>query len=121
MYLKSPISQFNAQESRTPTGIPWAFLFALKVLANLRYRQKEHGFFMPANNIEDIHIGQMIRAELKAQGRTMKWFSEAIHRDYSVVHKMLKRESIDLAMLVRISKLLNHDFLRDISEAMAIT
>jgi len=70
---------------------------------------------------EEIHIGQMIRAELKAQGRTMRWFSEAIHRDYSVVHKMLKRESIDLAMLVRISKLLNHDFLRDISEAMAIT
>lgn len=73
---------------------------------------------MPANNKDEIHIGKMIRAELKAQGRTIRWFSEAIHRDYSVVHKMLKRESIDLAMLVRISKLLNHDFLHDVSEMM---
>ena len=76
---------------------------------------------MPANNIEDIHIGQMIRTELKAQGRSVRWFSEAIHRDYSDVHKMFKRESIDLAMLIRISRLLHHDFLREISEAMAMT
>ena len=69
-------------------------------------------------NQEEIHIGRMIRAELRAQGRTVRWFSEAIHRDYSVVHKMLKRDSIDLAMLIRISKLLNHDFLLDVSEIM---
>ena len=78
---------------------------------------KVHDLFMSINQ-EEIHIGSMIRAELRAQGRTVRWFSEAIHRDYSVVHKMLKRESIDLAMLIRISKLLNHDFLLDISKIM---
>lgn len=60
----------------------------------------------------------MIRAELKAQGRTVAWLADAIHRDYSDVFKMFKRDSIDLAMLIRISKLLNHDFLRDVSETM---
>ena len=62
----------------------------------------------------------MIRAELKAQGRSIAWFADAIHRDYSDVFKMFKRNSIDLDMLIRISKLLNHDFLRDISEAMMV-
>ena len=60
----------------------------------------------------------MIRAELRAQGRTVRWFAESIHRDYSDVFKMFKRASIDLALLLRISKVLNHDFLRDISEIM---
>ena len=69
---------------------------------------------MPTNT-QEIHIGRMIRAELKAQGRTVVWFAEAIHRDRSDVHKMFKRESIDLAMLIRISQILNHDFLRDVS------
>lgn len=69
-------------------------------------------------NTEEIHIGQMIRAELKAQGRTVVWFAEAIHRDRSDVHKMFKRASIDLDMLIRISRILNHDFLHDISARM---
>ncbi len=60
----------------------------------------------------------MIRAELRAQGRTVRWFAESIHRDYSDVFKMFKRATIDLSLLIYISKVLNHDFLRDISEIM---
>lgn len=65
-----------------------------------------------------IHIGNMIKAELTRQGRTMTWFAESIHSDRSNTYKMLKRESIDLALLMYISELLHYDFLRECSEAL---
>ena len=69
-------------------------------------------------NMGDIHIGRMIQAELRAQGRSVTWFASAIHRERSDIYKMFKRPSIDLDMLIRISELLHHDFLKDCSEAM---
>ena len=68
----------------------------------------------------DIHIGRMIQAELKAQGRSVTWFSGAIHRERSDVYKMFKRPSIDTDMLVRISKLLRHDFFRNFSNGISM-
>lgn len=70
--------------------------------------------------MKSIHIGNMIRAELKAQGRTITWFAKAIHTDRSNVYKMLGKESIDLKLLFRISTLLHHNFLHDCSEALEI-
>lgn len=66
----------------------------------------------------DFHIGNMIQAQLKVQGRTMTWFANAIHYDRSNVYKMLKHETIDLVLLMRISELLNYDFLHDCSNAL---
>ena len=68
----------------------------------------------------DIHIGRMIQAELKAQGRTVTWFASAIHRERSDVYKMFKRPSIDTDMLVHISKLLLHDFFRNFSNGISM-
>ena len=65
-----------------------------------------------------FHIGNMIRAQLKEQGRSMTWFADAIHADRSNVYKMLKRETIDLVLLMKISELLNYDFLHDCSAAL---
>ena len=66
-----------------------------------------------------FHIGNMIQAQLKEQGRTMTWFADAIHCDRSNVYKMLRRETIDLILLMKISELLNYDFLHDCSNALA--
>lgn len=60
----------------------------------------------------------MIHNELKAQGRTITWFANAIHSDRSNVYKMLKRDSIDLALLYKISQLLHHDFFLDYSDLL---
>ena len=60
----------------------------------------------------------MIRAELKAQGRTVTWFAKTIHTDRGNVYKILNKDTIDLQLLVRISKLLHHNFLRDYSKAI---
>ena len=66
-----------------------------------------------------FHIGNMIQEQLKEQGRTITWFADAIHCDRSNVYKMLKRETIDLVLLMKISELLNYDFLHDCSNALA--
>lgn len=68
--------------------------------------------------MESIHIGNMIRSELIAQGRTITWFANAIHTHRGNVYKILNKESIDLKLLVRISTLLHHNFLLDCSRAM---
>ena len=65
-----------------------------------------------------VHIGNMIKAELTRQGRSMTWFAEAIHSDRSNTYKMLKRESIDLVLLMQISELLHYDFLYECSQVL---
>ncbi|MBR5911087.1 MAG: hypothetical protein IKZ55_03815 [Bacteroidales bacterium] len=99
-------------------------LFGYRVMQSLQADENEFTtlFFAKSNiyyriamAVKKIHIGNMIRAELVRQGRTMTWFSEAIHSDRSNAYKMLKRESIDLAVLMNISELLHYDFLKECS------
>ena len=70
--------------------------------------------------MKDINIGKDIREELKRQGRSVIWFAAAIHTDRSNTYKMLKKRSIDLELLMQISELLQHDFLKDCSEKLEI-
>lgn len=70
--------------------------------------------------MKDINIGQDIREVLKRQGRSVVWFAEAIYSDRSNTYKMLKKRSIDLELLMQISELLQHDFLKDCSEKLEI-
>lgn len=53
---------------------------------------------------------------MKAQGRTVTWFATAINTTRTNVYKILSKESIDLKLLIRISKLLHHDFLSECSK-----
>jgi hypothetical protein len=80
-------------------------------------RNKFHAFFMQSSQMDSLHIGNMIRAELKAQGRTVTWFAKAIHTTRTNVYKIMDKESIDLKLLIRISKLLHYDFLSECSKA----
>lgn len=70
--------------------------------------------------MKDINIGEDIRNVLKRQGRTVAWFADAIHSDRSNTYKMLKKRSIDLKLLMEISELLQHDFLKECSEKLEI-
>ena len=70
--------------------------------------------------MQEIHIGEDIRKELKRQERSVVWFADAIHSDRSNTYKMLKKKSIDLELLMQISELLQHDFLKDCSEKLEI-
>lgn len=59
---------------------------------------------------KDIHIGLMIRQELKYQRRSVAWLAEQVGCDASNAYKILKKKSIDTQQLMRISQILNKDF-----------
>lgn len=66
--------------------------------------------------MKDVHIGQMIQKELIRQGRTVNWFAKEVFCEKSNIYKMFKRKSIDMAQLMRVSEVLQHNFLKDCYE-----
>ena len=66
--------------------------------------------------MKDVHIGQLIQEEMNLQGRNVTWLAKGIFCEKSNVYKMFKRKSIDLAQLMKVSEVLNHNFLKDCYE-----
>lgn len=66
-----------------------------------------------------IHIGKLIEAELHRQERSVTWFAGKLCCDRTNVYSIFKRESIDTALLLRISKVLHHNFFRYYTDSMA--
>lgn len=66
--------------------------------------------------MKDIHVGNMIKKELKKQGRSVNWLAKEIYCEKSNIYKMFNRKSIDLGQLMLISNVLQHNFLRDCFE-----
>ncbi len=65
-----------------------------------------------------LHIGQLISEELRRQERTPAWLAAHIGCDRTNAYKILKRASIDTALLARVSTALRHDFFRDLSACL---
>lgn len=65
--------------------------------------------------LKTIHLGTMIKRELKAQGRSVVWLARMINMERTSIYKIFERNSIDVGLLVRISLVMNHDFFQDIS------
>ena len=63
--------------------------------------------------MEEFHIGKLIQAELKAQGRTVTWFAKHIHCDRTNAYKIFNNSHIDTELLFRISQVLGHNFMLD--------
>jgi len=59
-----------------------------------------------------IHIGNIIEQVFRDQGRSPSWLAKQLHCDRTNVYNIFKRESIDTALLVRISNILQHNFLK---------
>ncbi len=57
-----------------------------------------------------VHIGKLIEEELHKQERSVTWFAKKLCYERTNVYSIFKRESIDTALLVRISKILHHNF-----------
>ena len=64
------------------------------------------------------HIGQLIRDELKQQGRTVTWLAKAINCDRTNIYNIFERESIDTNLLARISKALNRNFFETLTQEL---
>lgn len=53
-----------------------------------------------------IHIGNLIRDELRRQGHTNQWLADQLSMDRSTVQRLFNKPSIDTQQLLRISKVL---------------
>lgn len=65
-----------------------------------------------------VHLGNMIKRELKAQGRSVSWLARTIHMERSSIYKIFDRDSLDVGLLIRISIVMDHDFFLDVSKKM---
>ncbi len=59
-----------------------------------------------------IHIGSLIREELRRQGHTNEWLAERIHVHPRTVQKIFLKSTIDTQQLYFISQVLGVDFFR---------
>ncbi len=63
-----------------------------------------------------MHIGEKIKEVIAQQGRTTRWLAEQIPCERTNAYKILKRNTIDIDLLQRISQILEYDFFKDLSE-----
>ena len=63
-----------------------------------------------------IFIGQIIREELRRQGRTNEWLAERINVHPRTIQKIFLKPTIDTQQLLAISQALGVDFFHVYSE-----
>ncbi|MCL2512086.1 MAG: XRE family transcriptional regulator [Bacteroidales bacterium] len=65
-----------------------------------------------------IHIGKIIRDKLAEEDRSIAWLAQKINHDRSSLCKLLKKDSIDTALLLKISVTLRFDFFSHFSDML---
>lgn len=65
-----------------------------------------------------VPIGQIIRDELRRQGKTNHWLASQIHVNPRTVNKIFLKDAIDTNQLFLISKALDIDFFKFFSDAL---
>lgn len=64
----------------------------------------------------ELHIGKTIKAELDRQGRKVSWLATQLNCTRDNCYKLFQRQWIDTCTLLKVSKILNHDFFAHYSE-----
>lgn len=65
-----------------------------------------------------IHIGKAIEAEMRRQERSPAWLARKINCERTNIYYIFSQPSINTDMLARISRALDHDFFRDLSNTL---
>jgi plasmid maintenance system antidote protein VapI len=68
--------------------------------------------------MEELHIGRLIREELRRQDKTNRWLAENINVNMRTVNKIFLKKVIDTQRLMQISRLLGVDFFQFYTEAL---
>ena len=64
------------------------------------------------------HIGKLIKAELKQQGRTNVWLAKQLSCNPRTISKIFQKQHIDTYQLFQISKALDYDFFKVYSDLL---
>ncbi len=67
---------------------------------------------------EVIHIGSIIREELRRQGKTNGWLARTINVHPRTINKIFLKSVIDTEQLLQISRAMGIDFFRLYSELL---
>jgi len=70
---------------------------------------------MNENEIPPLHIGNLIREQLRLQRRSVAWLAMQIGCKRDNVYKLLRHYYITTDTLMRISLALDYDFFADLS------
>lgn len=65
-----------------------------------------------------LHVGNMIKKEIVRQERSITWFARKLSCSRTNVYNIFSRENIDIILLIRISYILNYNFLDSISKQL---
>lgn len=65
----------------------------------------------------EIHIGKIIRAQLKADKRSISWLAQEIGCTRSHLYKMFRKPSIDNKLLLDISIAMSFNFFQHYAKA----
>ena len=57
-----------------------------------------------------IHIGEIVRGELRRQGRTNEWLADQIHVHPRTVQKIFLKDTIDTQQLLQLSRAMGVNF-----------
>jgi plasmid maintenance system antidote protein VapI len=68
--------------------------------------------------MKEIHIGKLIQAKMEAEGRSVTWLAKQLHCYRSNVYKIYQKQTIDMDLLLRISKILKTDFFNYYSDIL---
>ena len=63
-----------------------------------------------------MHIGHHIKEVMRQQGVTATQLAKDICCTRPHIHRIFRKDSIDIALLERISNALHHDFFHDLSD-----
>ena len=92
---------------------PFSFFFVRWVVATLAMHKPI--FTMNENEIPPLHIGNLIREQLRLQRRSVAWLAMQIGCKRDNVYKLLRHYYITTDTLMRISLALDYDFFADLS------
>ncbi|MBE6345853.1 MAG: XRE family transcriptional regulator [Bacteroidales bacterium] len=68
----------------------------------------------------EIHIGNIIKEELRRQKRTNQWFAEQLSINIRTVNKIFLKQIIDTEQLFMISHVLEKDLFKLYSEKLEL-
>jgi len=68
--------------------------------------------------MKTVHIGSIVAKALREQNLSPRQLASELCYARGSVYKLLSKQSLDTELLIRISKLLKHNLLRDLSDAI---
>ena len=64
--------------------------------------------------MKDIHIGDIIKQKVEESPMTVTKFADRINCERTTVYHIFKQKSIDIDKLIKISEVLNYDFISEV-------